>query len=216
MKEHALVSIGNLTVAGSRQTTAWDKKNVSNSKKNQLTAEGLWHFACRYVARYACSRQQLARYLKRKIEQNTGLGEIENPAREVEKIIVRLVALGALDENTLMQNLITRDKQRSYGARRTRQRLQQRGVAADVMATLEPQTPQEALQLAIRFAQRRKLGPFADLPVSEQKTQARIKEKARAQRAMLTAGHSYDVVVQVLEASDAQALLDHLESDADI
>jgi regulatory protein len=178
-----------------------------NIKKKPVSPENIWHYACRYVARYACTRQQLARYLERKVRMSGGIEGIEAPAEHIQNMINRLTQIGAINEAALTQSLITRDSERAYGARRTQARLQQRGIAPEVLATLAPQSTQEALSLAVAFAKRRKLGPFAQQN-QDAPPQARAKQKARALRAMLAAGHSYDIIRQVLEAEDADALLD--------
>jgi regulatory protein len=75
---------------------------------------------------------------------------------------------------------------RGYGARRVRQSLHAAGVGEEEMAGADALAEAERVEAALRFARRRRIGPFA-----EAKPERDGREKAIA--AMIRAGHSFDL-----------------------
>lgn len=147
-----------------------------------------------YAARFATTRAKLARYLARKLKARGWAGS--EPA-DVAALIDRLAALGYVDDAAFAAMKGRAMAARGLGSRRVAEALGAAGVAPDDRGD-GPDAPQ-ALEIAVAFARRKRLGPFARTVSDDQK----LRQKALA--AMLRAGHSLDVARRVLAAGSVAA-----------
>jgi regulatory protein len=158
-----------------------------------LDAPKLHDLALFYVGRFATTRAKLAAYLARKVRERGWAGDGDNDSvAQIDALVTRLADLGYVDDAgyaVMKSGSLTR---RGYGARRVASALHAAGVA-------EPdQTEARALVDAgrgdaiWRFAQRKRLGPFAASPPADRAA----RDKAMA--AFLRAGHSVDLARQLL------------------
>lgn len=154
-----------------------------------------------YAARFATTRAKLARYLARKLKERGWAGSA--PA-DIAALIDRLAALGYVDDAAFAAMKGRAMAARGLGSRRVAQALAAAGVGPDDRGAA-PDAPQ-ALAIAVDFARRKRLGPFARSVVDDQK----LRQKALA--AMLRAGHSLDVARRVL-AADSVAAAEGLSAD---
>jgi regulatory protein len=155
-----------------------------------LDDEALEQRALAYAGRYATTRARLADYLHRKIRERGWAGTAEPP---VERLVDRMAALGYVDDRAFAAARATSLARRGYGARRVRDVLRAAGIADDDRADADAALLGSAWESALRFAERRRLGPFA---AAEQDRAAR--EKAMA--AMLRAGHSAELARRLVRA----------------
>ncbi|MDD5587414.1 MAG: RecX family transcriptional regulator, partial [Alphaproteobacteria bacterium] len=125
------------------------------------------------------------------------VGKLDDLHRAIDAIIARHKKSGALNDAAYAAMKVNSLRRAGRGARRITQQLQQKGVAADIIASaLTPEdneSPEDAEhKAAMTFARRRGLGPFRkaqkDLPENKRKDFA----------AMARAGFSYDVTRNVL------------------
>jgi regulatory protein len=147
--------------------------------KPPLDAAALEQAALFYAGRYATTRAKLAFYLGRKVRER---GWAETHAPPIEALVERMAALGYVDDRafaTAKAGALTR---RGYGARRVGEALRAAGIGEEDGAEAREVAEEGAWDAALRFAERRKIGPFS---TSEADRAAR--EKAYA--AMLRAGH---------------------------
>jgi regulatory protein len=147
--------------------------------KPPLDAAALEQAALFYAGRYATTRAKLAFYLGRKVRER---GWAEAHAPPIEALVERMAALGYVDDRafaTAKAGALTR---RGYGARRVGEALRAAGIGEEDGAEAREVAEEGAWDAALRFAERRKIGPFS---TSEADRPAR--EKAYA--AMLRAGH---------------------------
>jgi regulatory protein len=145
-----------------------------------LDEAALERLAIAYAGRYATSRAGLVRYLARKLAERGWAGE--RPA-EPETVAERFVALGYVNDEALAEARARSFARRGLGAGRLGQALFRLGIAEEDRAGALDQAADGAWETALRFAERRRLGPFAAAPADP-----RTREKAIA--AMLRAGHS--------------------------
>jgi regulatory protein len=157
--------------------------------------------ALRYVGRYATSRAKLRAYLQRKVRERGWDGAV---APDIDALTERFSELGYVDDRAFAMAKAQSLTGRGYGKRRVEERLRLAGIGEEDSAAARQHAAAEALGAALRFARRRKLGPFA---VAGPDPKAR--EKAIA--AMVRAGHSFALSRAIVELSpgaeiDADAL----------
>jgi regulatory protein len=136
--------------------------------------------ALKYVGRFATSRAKLRSYLTRKVRERGWDGEREP---DFERVAGRLAELGYIDDSAYALAKSQALTGRGYGKYRVDQKLRLAGIDEDDGRAARALAEQEAVSAALRFAQRRKIGPFG-----EQIRDSKEREKAIA--AMVRAGHS--------------------------
>jgi regulatory protein len=143
----------------------------------------LQEVAVAYVGRFATTRAKLATYLRRKINEK-GWDAPRPP--EIEPLVERLAALGYIDDAAFALSKARSLGQRGYGERRVNQALRQAGVGEADGAPAKDMASESKVAAAVRYAQRRRLGPFASEAPDP-------KRRDRALSAMLRAGHGFDL-----------------------
>ena len=147
--------------------------------KPPLDAGGLEQAALFYAGRYATTRARLAAYLGRKVRER-GWAEAHSPP--IEALVERMATLGYVDDRAFASARAGALMRRGYGARRVGEALRAAGIADEDGAEARETAEAGAWDAALRFAERRKIGPF-----SPGETDRPAREKAYA--AMLRAGH---------------------------
>jgi regulatory protein len=170
-----------------------------------LSAEQLHELALRYVGRYATTRAKLASYLDRKLRQRGWDGTGEPP---VEGLVERFARSGLVDDAAFALSKSRSLSERGYGARRVRQALHAAGIEEEDAVAARELAAAEAANAALRFARRRRIGPFAG-------SRADAKERERALAAMVRAGHGFEIARRLVdcepgEAVDAEELASNL------
>lgn len=158
-----------------------------------LDAAALERLALRYAERYATSRAGLSRYLGRKLAERGWAGEEPpDPAALAE----RFAALGYVDDAAIAEARGRSHARRGLGPRRLGQALDRLGIAAEDRAAPLEQAGEAAWEIALRFAERRRLGPFAT--AADEAMDPRSRDRAIA--AMLRAGHSLEHARKIIAA----------------
>ncbi|MEA3031317.1 MAG: regulatory protein [Sphingomonadales bacterium] len=155
-----------------------------------LDGEALERAALRYAGRYATTRARLETYLVRKLRERGWAGQGEPP---VEHLTERMAALGYVDDRAFASARAQSLSRRGYGPRRIDAALRAAGIVEADMGEAREIASAEAWAAALRFAERRKLGPFAPAPCERP-----AREKAFA--AMLRAGHPAAIAQKILAA----------------
>jgi regulatory protein len=153
-----------------------------------LTREKLDELALAYVARFATSRKKVADYLHRKVRERGWDGEGEAP---VMAIVERLVDLRYVDDAAFAQSKARSMRQRGYGNRRVGVALQAAGIDEESRGDALDCGALDEAEAALRFARRRRIGPYA----AENGDRAQ-QEKWLA--AMLRAGHGLDLSRRII------------------
>lgn len=153
-----------------------------------LDAATLHALALAYVARYATTSAKLKRYLDRKIAER---GWSEGSPADVQGIVARMAELRYIDDEIFAQNRAEALRRRGYGAGRVRLALASSGIARDLCEQAALETPEEARDAAIRYAQRRRFGCFGETAPDR-----KLFEKQLA--AMVRAGHGFEIARVVL------------------
>jgi regulatory protein len=154
-----------------------------------LDERRLDELALRYVGRFATTRAKLRTYLARKLRERGWEGEREpSPAAIAE----RFAARGYVDDSSYALAKSQSLTARGYGKRRVLDALKAAGVEEEQGTAARDHAEAEAVSAALRFARRRKVGPFADHGPSD----PREREKALA--AMVRAGHGFELSRNIL------------------
>ncbi len=148
--------------------------------KPPLDAAGLEQAALFYAGRYATTRAKLRIYLVRKVRER-GWSEAQPPP--IDALVERMATLGYVDDRAFASARASALGRRGYGLRRVDAALRAAGIGEEDGAEAREAAGEGAWDAALRFAERRKIGPFA----SDEADRA-AREKAYA--AMLRAGHS--------------------------
>jgi len=156
-----------------------------------LDLAALEALALAYVGRYATTRTRIANYLRRKLKERGWEGAGEPP---IAAVVARLAELKYVDDAAFAEARGTALARRGYGARRVAQALAAAGVdeadSADVRTTVETQ----AMEAALVFARRRRIGPFAARELDRE-------QRRKAFAAMLRAGHAPAIARRVIDAA---------------
>lgn len=177
-------------MAQSRRVIRTQSRRDRHRPRSPLDQEALDRLALRYVSRYATTRSRLGDYLMRKIRERGWSGEAE-PA--IERVVERMVMLGFVDDAAFAAGRAASMQRRGYGERRIAQALAAAGIADDDRSEAGETMTNGALAAALRFAQRRRLGPYA-----VEKPDRAARERSFA--AMMRAGHPIEIVRKVLDA----------------
>lgn len=159
-----------------------------------LDEEGLERLALFYAGRYATTRAKLGSYLMRKVRERGWEGAGAAP---VERLVGRLADLGYVDDKGFAASRAASLLRRGYGERRIGQALHAAGIDDQDSQEARDEAREGAFAAALRFAERRRLGPFAALSPDREGRQ-------KAAGAMLRAGHSPELVRRIVNASPGQ------------
>lgn len=162
-----------------------------------LGAKDLEELALRYVGRYATTRAKLRSYLARKVRERGWDGEREP---DFEALSNRMAEAGYIDDAAYALSKSQVLAGRGYGKRRLSQKLREAGVAEDDSRPALDHADQEAVESALRFARRRRIGPFAAAEVHDPK------EREKALAAMVRAGHAFGLARAIVSLGPGEEI----------
>lgn len=164
----------------------WHKNGVTVAQRHRkprppLDRSALDELALRYVGRFATTRSKLVSYLSRKVRER-GWEDALEP--DLDAVAERLARLGYVDDAAFAVAKSRALTSRGYGQRRVRTALTAAGVAEEDSAEAEDLAAASRVEAALRFARRRRLGPFA-------RASADRDQRERGIAAMVRAGHPF-------------------------
>jgi len=157
-----------------------------------LDAAALERLALRYVERFATTRGRLADYLSRKIRER-GWTPDGAPA-DPQGLAQRMADLGYVDDRAYAEAKVAAMGRRGLGARRVSMALRQAHIGDEDAQEVAPAIADHAIESALIFARRRRLGPFG--PGDADRA---LRQKQLA--AMVRAGHGFDLSRRIVEAT---------------
>lgn len=155
-----------------------------------LDSEALERLALAYVGRYSTTRARLNAYLARKVKERGWDGA--RPA-DIDGLVERIERLGYVDDKAFASARAAALMRRGYGERRIGQALHAAGIAERDAAEAREEAQEGALAAALRFAKRKRIGPFA-----AEEADPAARQKAFA--AMMRAGHALEIIRLVLNS----------------
>ena len=128
-------------------------------KPKPLTQELLEKSALAYLERFATSRENLRRVLKRKLiraepDQRPGF------ATYIDELIEKLETLGYLNDETYADGRVAALRRHGLSARAIGMKLQAKGIARDLVTAKLEADESTDLEAAWALARRRRLGPY--------------------------------------------------------
>jgi regulatory protein len=178
----------------------WHKKGVKtrSAARRQLPPlnhKQLQELGLSYAGRYATTRAKLRSYLARKLRER-GWDGADPP--DLEGLAERFAELGYVNDAAFALNKAQGLAVRGYGKRRLAEKLRIAGVEEQDGRAAFDHADQQAVSAALRFAERRRLGPFA-----QSVPDPRTREKAVA--AMVRAGHGFSLARAIAELAPGAA-----------
>jgi regulatory protein len=146
-----------------------------------LNQTRLQELALRYVGKYATTRSKLRSYLARKLRERGWDGEREP---DLEGLAGRFAELGYIDDAAYALAQSRSLAARGYGKRRLADKLRSAGVNEEEAGAAGAHANEQAVASALRFAERRRLGPFAA-------TAADRPQREKWIASMVRAGHRF-------------------------
>jgi regulatory protein len=156
---------------------------------NSLDEATLNELALRYVGRFATTRVKLKSYLARKVRERGWEGEREP---DFARMADRFAELGYVNDESYALSKSQSLTSRGYGKGRVMDALRIAGIDAKDGAAAHEHAESEALSAALKFARRRRIGPFAE------KMECDPKQRRKALAAMVRAGHAYTLASAIL------------------
>jgi regulatory protein len=141
----------------------------------------LQELALRYVGKYATTRAKLRSYLSRKVRER-GWSADREP--DLEALANRFAELGYIDDAAYALAQSRSLAARGYGRRRLIDKLRLAGVEQTDGEAAGLHAEREAVAAALRFAERRRIGPYAG-------TAADRPQREKWIAAMVRAGHGF-------------------------
>jgi len=155
-----------------------------------LDEQSLEQVALSYVGRYGTTRSKLATYLRRKLREQGWDGAAEP---QLEALVERLAGLGYVDDRAFAASRAASLGRRGYGERRVSEALRAAGIDEEDSREAREEARRGAWQAALRFAERRRIGPFAEREADRPGQQ-------KALGAMLRAGHPAELARRLVRA----------------
>jgi len=154
-----------------------------------LKPASLDELALSYVGRFATTRAKLRSYLSRKLRERGWEG---GSSPDVDAIAERFAASGLIDDNAFALAKAQSLSRRGYGRRRLAAALRVAGVEKEDSEAAYGEAERGAVAAALRFAERRRLGPYAAA------APATPREREKQVAAMVRAGHPLGLVLAIL------------------
>ena len=174
----------------------------------------LMNKAVDYLGRYASSRHKLGQILQRFASRKLTDYDTDDIAAAIEQTIDQCSQLGYLDDRQFAVTVARSQRRLGRSQAVIRQRLRQHALGDDIIAHALAEADENSangdLQAAIRFAQRRRLGPFAQRHSAHHQRLDAQQWKQRDLGAMARAGFSMATSRQVLDHDDPDTIDDLL------
>jgi len=162
-----------------------------------LDTAALERLALRYVERFSTTRGRLTDYLVRKIRERGWDGAVAEPAALAD----RMADLGYIDDRAFGEARANAMARRGLGKGRVRVAFRQAGIDTEDAEALAPGIEDRALQAALTFARKKRIGPFASAPPDRA-----LREKQIG--AMIRAGHDFTLSRRIATMAPGESIED--------
>ena len=162
-----------------------------------LNEAKLQELALSYVGRFASTRAKLRTYLARKLRERGWSGDREP---DLAALADRFAERGYIDDAAYALSKARDLTGRGYGKRRVAEQLRVAGVEEADSEAAREHAQSEAVAAALRFAERRRLGPFAREKPGDRS------ERERGIAAMVRAGHPFGLARAIVEMEPSAAI----------
>ena len=156
-----------------------------------LSEAALLELALRYAGKYATTRLKLRSYLARKLRER-GWDDERQP--DLEALAKRFTELGYVDDAAYALGQSRSLSSRGYGKRRLNEKLRIAGVEEEDRIDADAHADGAAVEAALRFAERRRLGPYSAAAADP-------RQRERWIAAMVRAGHGFGLAREIARLS---------------
>jgi regulatory protein len=156
--------------------------NRQRKPPSPLDEAKLRELALAYVSRFSTTRAKLRAYLARKVRERGWAGARD---ADIAGIAEAIAERGYIDDSSYALSKAQALTGRGYGKRRVMEKLRAAGVEEADGVPASVHAEEQAVRAALRFAERRRIGPFSAAAPAE------AKERDRQIGAMIRAGHSF-------------------------
>jgi regulatory protein len=170
-------------------------RSQPRAQPKPLDAAALDRLALRYVERFATTRGKLAVYLAGKIRQRGWDGAPADPVALAEK----LAGLGYIDDRAFAEARAGAMTRRGLGKRRVAGALRQAGVQEEDAEAVMPGVDEHAVQAAMAYARKRRMGPYAATPADRVLLEKQI-------GALVRAGHDFGLARRIAALAPGESL----------
>lgn len=174
-------------------------------KPSSVSAERLEKAAYDYLGRYMASSETLRRVLERRVRRAASAGHVDVDAANqiIAGIILKCRQMGMVDDQRFADVRAVSLARRGDSPRAIEAKLAQKGIDPETARTAlsrlaDEQVADLELTVAIRLAERRRLGPFRD--------RERDALRDRDLAAMARAGHRLAIARTVIDAENPDVL----------
>ncbi|NQW00787.1 MAG: regulatory protein RecX [Rhodospirillales bacterium] len=182
-----------------------DPKQTRAKVPRKITETSLRNSALYYLQRYASSCENLKRVLMRRVMRAAQVHEtdIDEASGWIDNLIERLTASGLLDDRIYAEGRMRALFRRGVSPRGIAQRLQQKGIDGEIIeqmiSKLHELSSNPNLLAAVKYAKRRRLGPFRPQPARDARFEKDLAALARA-------GFDYQTALRVISAASIAEL----------
>lgn len=186
-------------------------KAREHKKLRKLTAKRIENIALHYLGRYASTEAHLARILENRVGKHAYKGgDVPHETGDwIRAVVQKAVRLELVDDRAYARGRLASLRLKGFGKRRIRADLRHKGVPPEIIdeaMTEEGADDEDEFGAALRFARRRRLGPYR-LEGTRNIDPAKIQQRALG--ALARAGFDYAVAKRILELDleEAEALM---------
>lgn len=187
------------------------KSDQKSDRKRRVprkaTKSHLENAALHYLERFSSSSQNLKSVLMRRVRRSAYHHDTdpEEGAEWIDEIISRFLDSSLLDDRVYADSRVRSLHARGNSRKTILMKLRAKGIGAELVEPVLEQLGQDEnedvdLIAALKFAKRRRLGPYR---IDDQREERREKDMA----ALARAGFSYHIAQQVVEAETPEDLL---------
>lgn len=175
----------------------------SKKTPKPLNSERLRELALYYVGRFAVTERKLAEYLIRKIRERGWEEGAQPVASLVTDLAEEMSRIGVVNDSSVATMVVGQAHRKGFGERRARQMLHIKGVGVDDANAALHQEEDTPMMLALRFAEKRHLGPYR---MTGKALDPKLQQ--REVGALVRAGHSISLAARIVRAQSVELLLE--------
>jgi regulatory protein len=182
-------------------TAAKPKSERARKAPKKITESYLHNSGLHYLQRFSTGTENFRRVMMRKVDRSCRHHKDqsrEDCAVMVEALIEKFARAGLLNDADYTRAAVATLRRRGESARAIEARLRAKGLPREeIRKNLETDDDADAeFMAALRFARRRRLGPFAT---------GKPKEHEKQMAAFARAGHEYEVAAKILKLNSEEA-----------
>ena len=191
----------------SPKATSPNAKAPARKAPRKMTQTRLENIAIYYLQRYASSAENLRRVLLRRADKALHVhgGDREEIRQWIDDLVKRMIRSDVLNDLRYALGRATALRRLGRAPAKIRAQLAAKGVSRSIIDDVLAETAvtdtgeDAALEAALAYARRRRLGPFSEKPDTHDEIRAQNKKHLAA---LARAGFTYDVARRVMEFED--------------